>query len=142
MTNLHGPSQSGELNELSLTTKVSSSVYWGPFAWPILPLSALGLWFIVTSDSSTIEPLILFLLLIPATLWRLFQSRQDIKRIQQYLRDRGSVLLYISYDPFGAGWFGERNSTLYFVKVIDRKGKQYKATCKTGWFTGVYFTEG
>ena len=47
----------------------------------------------------------------------------------------------ITWDPFGRGWFFEKNERHYSVSYRDRSGNVQSGTCKTSLFTGVYWTE-
>jgi hypothetical protein len=65
----------------------------------------------------------------------------DKSRITDYIRQRGGRIVSISWAPFGKGWFGEKEERIYEVVYYDQAGNQHFATCKTSWFTGVYWTE-
>jgi hypothetical protein len=72
---------------------------------------------------------------------RLAAGSMDHERIRQYLMERGSRVLEIRWDPFGPGWFGEKNDRIYHVRYVDREGNEHDSHCKTSLWTGVYFTE-
>lgn len=91
------------------------------------------------------EP-ILYIIIIPAAIVvvlviRLAAGAMDHERIRQYLADRGARVLEIRWDPFGPGWFGEKNDRIYHVRYVDREGNEHDSHCKTSLWTGVYFTE-
>ena len=65
----------------------------------------------------------------------------DKERITDYLRERGGRVVSISWAPFGRGWFGEKNDRIYEVVYLDQAGNQHFATCKTSFWSGVYWTE-
>jgi hypothetical protein len=56
----------------------------------------------------------------------------DKTRITDYVRERGGRIVSITWAPFGAGWFGEKNSRIYEVvqdvdvhrRVLDRGPRQ------------------
>ena len=71
---------------------------------------------------------------------RLVVGRLNHDRIREYIADQGGKVLGITWRPFGNGWFGEKDSVIYDVRYQDREGNVHSATCKTGMFSGVYFT--
>lgn len=73
-------------------------------------------------------------------LWTLSMS-MDKDRITAYIRERGGRIVSISWAPFGKGWFGEKNDRIYEVVYYDKAGNQHFASCKTGFWSGVYWTE-
>ena len=75
-----------------------------------------------------------------ALLIRLFVGRLNHNRIREYIAGQGGTVLGITWRPFGNGWFGEKDSVIYDVRYRDREGNVHSATCKTGMFSGVYFT--
>jgi hypothetical protein len=66
----------------------------------------------------------------------------DKSRIQQEIESRGGRVLSISWNPFARGWFFEKNERHYDVTYLDRTGATISTTCKTSFFTGVYWAEG
>jgi hypothetical protein len=62
-------------------------------------------------------------------------------RIGQYIQQRGGRVVSITWAPFGKGWFGEKNETIYEVVYYDAEGNQHFATAKTSMWSGVYWTE-
>lgn len=65
----------------------------------------------------------------------------DKNRITDYVRGRGGRVVSISWAPFGKGWFGEKNDRIYEVVYYDASGNQHFATCKTSFWSGVYWTD-
>ncbi len=65
----------------------------------------------------------------------------DKSRITDYVRGRGGRVVSIGYAPFGKGWFGEKNDRIYEVVYYDNSGNQHFATCKTSFWSGVYWTD-
>jgi len=65
----------------------------------------------------------------------------DKDRITDYIQQRGGRIVSIGWAPFGKGWFGEKEERIYEVVYYDNTGNQHFATCKTSWWTGVYWTE-
>jgi hypothetical protein len=66
----------------------------------------------------------------------------DKSRIQREIESRGGRILSISWNPFARGWFFERNERHYDVTYLDRTGTALSTTCKTSFFTGVYWADG
>jgi hypothetical protein len=64
----------------------------------------------------------------------------DQDRIQEYVEQRGGYLLQLSWDPLGPGWFGDESNRVYRVRYVSADGATHEAHAKTGFFTGVYFT--
>jgi hypothetical protein len=65
----------------------------------------------------------------------------DKNRITEYVQGRGGRVVSISWAPFGKGWFGEKNDRIYEVVYYDASGNQHFATCKTSFWSGVYWTD-
>lgn len=87
-----------------------------------------------------------FFLLVPlfiglAIVIRLAAGGLDHDRIREYVESRGGRLIEAGWAPFGPGWFGEKSDRIYAVRYLDRDGNEHEAHCKTGMWTGVYFTE-
>jgi hypothetical protein len=66
----------------------------------------------------------------------------DKNRIQNEVETRGSKVVSIKWNPFARGWFFEKNERHYDVTYIDRAGQSISTTCKTSFFTGVYWADG
>ena len=80
------------------------------------------------------------LIIVFAILLRLGIGVLNHARIRSYVAGQGGEVLHIKWHPFGAGWFGEKDSVIYEVRYRDREGNVRLANCKTGLFSGVYFT--
>lgn len=65
----------------------------------------------------------------------------DRNRIRSYIAAQGGSVLSINWNPLGPGWFGEKDSNIYRVRYRDADGAVREARCKTGFFSGVYFTQ-
>lgn len=65
----------------------------------------------------------------------------DKNRIRDEIEGKGGRIVSIAWHPFGRGWFFEKNERHYAVTYVDRLGATKSATCKTSFFTGVYWTE-
>ena len=75
-----------------------------------------------------------------AVVFRLIAGSFDGERVEQYLRERDCELIDKSWDPFGPGWFGEKDSRIYEVVYRDRDGRVHRAHAKTSMMSGVYLT--
>lgn len=65
----------------------------------------------------------------------------DTKRIREDIEGKGGRIVSIKWNPFGRGWFFEKNERHYAVTFVDRSGASRSVDCKTSLFTGVYWTE-
>src|SRR5262245_10649652 len=72
---------------------------------------------------------------------RLLAGVLDRDRIRQYVHQRGGRVRNIYWSPFGRGWFGDKHNRIYVVNYDDAQGQQHAATCKTSFWSGVYWTE-
>jgi hypothetical protein len=85
----------------------------------------------------------IFLLAIGAGLAiRIVMHFVDKRRIKDEVESRGGRIISISWNPFGRGWFFEKNERHYSVTYTDRSGATLEADCKTSLFTGVYWADG
>ena len=84
--------------------------------------------------------LIVFCFIILAIVFRLFAGAFDGERVEDYLREIGCELIDKSWDPFGPGWFGEKNSRIYEIVYRDTDGRVHRAHVKTSMMGGVYLT--
>lgn len=66
----------------------------------------------------------------------------DKARIKDEIQSNGGRVISIRWNPFGRGWFFEKNERHYSVVYTDRSGAEVSANCKTSLFTGVYWAEG
>jgi hypothetical protein len=71
----------------------------------------------------------------------LLNISDDGERVEAYIREMGCELLDKSWDPFGPGWFGEKDSRIYEIVFRDRAGFIHRAHVKTSMFSGVYLTD-
>lgn len=78
--------------------------------------------------------------IVVAVAFRLLAGSMDQDRIEQYIREMGGELLDKSWDPFGPGWYGEKDSRIYQVVYRDRDGRVHQAHVKTSMWSGVYLT--
>jgi hypothetical protein len=87
------------------------------------------------------EPDFLIVLVIGLTVViRLVAGSFDGDRVEQHIRDMGGELIDRSWDPFGPGWFGEKDSRIYQIVYRDRDGSLHRAHVKTSMMSGVYLT--
>ena len=80
------------------------------------------------------------LIVFIAIMFRLVAGGIDAGRIEDYVHDQGWTLVDRSWDPFGPGWFGEKDSRIYQIVYRDRQGNVHKAHVKTSMLSGVYLT--
>lgn len=86
-------------------------------------------------------PGFLFVLMIAVAIGvRLIAGAFDGERVESYARENGWTLLDKSWDPFGPGWFGEKDSRIYQIAYRDQQGNVHKAHVKTSMLSGVYLT--
>ena len=78
--------------------------------------------------------------IIFAVVIRLISGSFDGERVEQYIRDMDCELIDKSWDPFGPGWFGEKDSRIYEIVYRDRDGRVHRAHVKTSMMSGVYLT--
>ena len=71
---------------------------------------------------------------------RLMAGSLDGDRVERYVRDQGWELVDKSWDPFGPGWFGEKDSRIYQIVYRDQRGDLHRAHVKTSMLSGVYLT--
>ena len=90
-------------------------------------------------DSGAI-PIIFVGLIVLAIFFRLIAGSFDGDRVEKYVRDMGCELIDKSWDPFGPGWYGEKDSRIYEIVYRDRDGNVHKAHVKTSMMSGVYLT--
>jgi hypothetical protein len=65
----------------------------------------------------------------------------DKSRIKDDVESKGGRIISINWNPFGRGWFFEKNERHYSVTYINSSGATVSATCKTSLFTGVYWAD-
>jgi hypothetical protein len=83
---------------------------------------------------------VFFVFIVIAILIRLMAGSFDGERVEAYIRENGWKLVDKSWDPFGPGWFGEKNARIYQVVYEDQQGNLHKAHVKTSMLSGVYLT--
>ena len=88
----------------------------------------------------SVFPLIFIGFIVVAVLIRLAAGSFDGERVEQYIRDMDCELIDKSWDPFGPGWFGEKESRIYEIVYRDRDGRVHRAHVKTSMLSGVYLT--
>ncbi len=66
-------------------------------------------------------------------------SQWDRDRINDDAKSKGWVVSSIVWEPFGPGWFGEKNDRIYSVSYMNAKGKKVNQFCKTSMLSGVYW---
>jgi hypothetical protein len=76
-----------------------------------------------------------------ALVFRLVAGGMDHGRIHGYISERSGRAIHVHWNPFGKGWFGEKNARIYQVRYEDADGNIHQATCKTSLLAGVFFTE-
>jgi hypothetical protein len=85
---------------------------------------------------------ILFVILVVVALaFRLLAGGMDHTRVRQYIEAKGGRLIEAHWAPFGPGWFGEKSDRIYELRYLDADSNEHHAHCKTGLWTGVYFTQ-
>lgn len=85
---------------------------------------------------------IFFIAALAAAAVRVLIHFIDKNRIQREIESRGGRVLSITWNPFARGWFFEKNERHYDVSYLDRSGARLSTTCKTSFFTGIYWAEG
>ncbi len=78
--------------------------------------------------------------IVLAVIFRLIAGSFDGERVESYLREMNCELIDRSWDPFGPGWFGEKDSRIYQVVYRDHAGNVHRAHVKTSMLSGVYLT--
>jgi hypothetical protein len=92
------------------------------------------------SHALQMEPFIVIAIIALAIIFRLVAGSFDGERVENYVRDMGCELIDKSWDPFGPGWFGEKDSRIYEIVYRDREGRVHRAHVKTSMMSGVYLT--
>jgi hypothetical protein len=86
------------------------------------------------------EALVIVFFIGLAIFFRLVAGSFDADRVERYIKERGWELLDLSWDPFGPGWFGEKDSRIYQIVYRDEIGNVHRAHVKTSMLSGVYLT--
>jgi hypothetical protein len=79
------------------------------------------------------------------TIWlvtRVIGGRWDRQRIAEYVVSHGGSVVSVEWRPLGSGCVGERGIRSYHVTYRTPNGKTVRRICKTGLFSGVYWTGG
>ena len=84
---------------------------------------------------------LLALVLLAVVALRVIMHFVDKSRIKDEVEARLGRVVSITWNPFGRGWFFEKNERHYNVTYLDRSGRTISTTCKTSLFTGVYWAE-
>jgi hypothetical protein len=88
------------------------------------------------------DPSAIFIIAIIAVIViRLIAGGIDTDRVKEYIENNGGTLISKTWEPFGKGWFGEKNDRIYKVIYLDKDKNRHEAYVKTSSFSGVYFTE-
>jgi ribosomal protein S27AE len=85
---------------------------------------------------------ILLIGLLAAIAIRVAMHFIDKNRIKDEVESKLGRVVSIAWNPFGRGWFFEKNERHYDVTYVDRSGATVSTTCKTSLFTGVYWADG
>ena len=83
-----------------------------------------------------------FLIIVGAIGVRIAMHFFDKSRIKDEVETRLGRVVSITWNPFGCGWFFEKNERHYDVTYVDRSGQTITTACKTSLFTGVYWADG
>jgi hypothetical protein len=83
-----------------------------------------------------------FLIIVGAIGVRIAMHFFDKSRIKDEVETRLGRVVSITWNPFGRGWFFEKNERHYDVTYVDRSGQTITTACKTSLFTGVYWADG
>ena len=65
----------------------------------------------------------------------------DDNNLRSYIESKGGRLLRKQWEPFGPGWFGEKNDRIYRIVYKDGEGNVHEAHAKTSLFSGVYLRD-
>jgi len=71
---------------------------------------------------------------------RVIAGRMDKKRIREELERTGCTVVFIRWDPFGRGWFGEESDRNYEVSYLTPDGEPLVVSCKTSLTTGIFWS--
>lgn len=85
--------------------------------------------------------LLLGALLVLALTAIIFRWEFKKSQIARSIAAKGGRVSSIRWAPFGAGWFGEKNDTIFDVVYRDAEGTEHKATCKVSTFGAVYWLD-
>ena len=99
--------------------------------------------FIYLANSPPVAGMVFFVVIFLGfvLLIRLTAGSQDHERIRRHLQERGYEPLDVVWEPFGRGWWGEKNDRIYSVRYRDPDGNEHQAWCKTSMWGGVFLSE-
>jgi len=60
--------------------------------------------------------------------------------VKSKLLGKGYTVISVKWAPFGYGWFGEKDAIIFKAKYQDETGMTHTTYCKSGIFSGVYFS--
>ncbi len=83
-----------------------------------------------------------FVFVAAGILIRIAMHFVDKNRIKDEVETKLGRVVSIVWNPFGRGWFFEKGERHYDVTYVDRRGERISTSCKTSFFTGVYWAEG
>lgn len=86
------------------------------------------------------ELVFLIIIITLAIAIRLIAGSCDEERIRNHISEIGGELIDKKWDPFGPGWFGEKNARIYVITYKDSNANTHQAHVKTSMFSGVYLT--
>ncbi len=84
---------------------------------------------------------VILMVVVFGMLIRFMAGSQDHDRIRSHLQERGYEPLDVVWEPFGRGWWGEKNDRIYSVCYRDPEGNEHQAWCKTSIWGGVFLSE-
>lgn len=84
--------------------------------------------------------LVIVVFIVLAMVIRVIADSFDGERVERYVKEQGWELVDRSWDPFGPGWFGEKDSRIYQIVYRDQQGNVHRAHVKTSMLSGVYLT--
>jgi len=64
--------------------------------------------------------------------------RYNKKETIRYLQNKLYTVVQVKWAPFGYGWFGEKNASIFSVSYKDQEGNLHHAFIKSGLFGGIY----
>jgi hypothetical protein len=85
--------------------------------------------------------IVVSLLVIAGVLLWFMNRSMDQDRLRGHLETRGSKLLDLQMLAVGRDWWARSLERSYEVRYLDADGHEHLATCKTGLFKGVNWTD-
>lgn len=86
-------------------------------------------------------PTIIIFMILLAIVFRLTAGSVDHDTIRADLQSKGATDIRIEWNPFGKGWFGEKNDRIYEVTYTDMAGSVHRTWCKASLTGGVYYAD-